>query len=161
MTWKKLLKSKEGSFFFIQIRSDSKSVFSQSCPVTLWAYRKRVATARQLRGECSTTQDKGRSSVRKKRLYGGMTGCLIGHGPIKRWCPDLMYCCEMTCETNYMQQLWFINNPVAQQVSGIIVPIFRIAGPYITAYGFQHLMCWLESWKAGRPSGSPRFQPAH
>jgi len=35
-------------------------------------------------------------------------------------------------------------------VSGTIVSIFRSAGPYITAYGFQHLMCWLESWGVGR-----------
>ena len=28
------------------------------------------------------------------------------------------------------------------------MPIFRSARPYITAYGFQHLMCWMESWEA-------------
>ena len=38
-----------------------------------------------------------------------------------------------------MQQLWFINNPMSQYVSGIIVPIFRRASPYITAYGFSAL----------------------
>jgi len=42
-----------------------------------------------------------------------------------------------------------MNNPLAQHVSGIIIPIFRSARPYITAYGFQHLMCWLVSWGAG------------
>ena len=34
-------------------------------------------------------------------------------------------------------KLWFINNPLAQHVSGIIMPIFRSARPYVTAYGFQ------------------------
>ena len=52
---------------------------------------------------------------------------------------------EMTCETKYMQQLWFINNPLAQYVSSTIIPIFKSARLYITAYGFQHLMCWLVS----------------
>jgi len=56
----------------------------------------------------------------------------------------------MTCETNWMQQLWFINNPLAQHISGIIMPIFRSARPYMTAYGFQPLMCWLVSWEAGK-----------
>jgi len=28
--------------------------------------------------------------------------------------------------------------------------IFRSTIPYITAYSFQHLMCWLESWEAGK-----------
>jgi len=37
-----------------------------------------------------------------------------------------------------MQQLCFINKPLAQRVSGTILPIFRSAKPYITAYGFQH-----------------------
>jgi len=49
-----------------------------------------------------------------------------------------------------MQQLLFIDKPFAQHVSGTIMPILRSARPYITAYGFQHLMCWLESWEAGR-----------
>jgi hypothetical protein len=49
-----------------------------------------------------------------------------------------------------MQQLWFINNPLAQHVSGIIISIFRSARPYITAYGFQHLMWWLVSWGTGK-----------
>jgi len=44
----------------------------------------------------------------------------------------------MTCETNWMQQLWFINNQLAQHVSGITMPIFRSARPYITPHGFQH-----------------------
>ena len=35
-------------------------------------------------------------------------------------------------------KLWFINNPLAQHVSGVIMPIFRSARRYITAYGFQH-----------------------
>ena len=48
----------------------------------------------------------------------------------------------MIYETNLMQQLWFIDKPLAQHVLGIIVPIFRSARPYITAYGFQHLSCW-------------------
>jgi len=30
------------------------------------------------------------------------------------------------------------------------MPIFRNARPYITAYGFQHMMCWLVSWEAGK-----------
>jgi len=42
-------------------------------------------------------------------------------------------------------KLWFIYNPLAQHVSGIILPIFRSARPYITANGFQHLMWWLQS----------------
>jgi len=37
-----------------------------------------------------------------------------------------------------MQQLLFINTPLAQLVSGIIMSIFRSASPYITSYGFQH-----------------------
>jgi len=49
-----------------------------------------------------------------------------------------------------MQQLWFINNPLAQHVLGIIMPIFRSTWPYITAYGFLHLTCWLVSWGAGQ-----------
>ena len=39
---------------------------------------------------------------------------------------------------------------MTQNVSGTIVPIFMSARPYITAYAFQHLMCWQESWDAGR-----------
>jgi len=58
--------------------------------------------------------------------------------------------CEMICATNLMQQLRFISQTLAQHVSGTIVPIFRSARPYITAHGFQYLMCWLESWEAGR-----------
>ena len=54
------------------------------------------------------------------------------------------------CETNLMLQLWFINQPLTQHVSGIIMPIFRSARPCISAYGFQLLMCWVESWEAGR-----------
>ena len=30
------------------------------------------------------------------------------------------------------------------------MPIFRSARLYTTAYGFQHWVCWLESWDAGR-----------
>jgi len=30
------------------------------------------------------------------------------------------------------------------------VPFFRTARLYTTAYSFQHLKCWLESWDAGR-----------
>ena len=30
------------------------------------------------------------------------------------------------------------------------MPIFRSARLYTTAYGFQHLKCWLESWDARR-----------
>jgi len=48
---------------------------------------------------------------------------------------------EMAFETKYMQQLWFINNPLAQYVSGTIMTIFRSARLYITAYGFHNLMC--------------------
>jgi len=47
-------------------------------------------------------------------------------------------------------RLWFINNRLTQHVSGIIMPIFRCAIPYVTAHGFQHWMCWLESWEAGK-----------
>jgi len=50
---------------------------------------------------------------------------------------------EMICETNLMQLLWFINQHLAQHVSGTIMPIFRSARLYMTAYGFQHLVCWL------------------
>jgi len=57
---------------------------------------------------------------------------------------------EMDCESSLMKQLWFINQPLPQHISGTIMPIFRIARPYITAYGFQHVMWWLESWEAGR-----------
>jgi len=39
---------------------------------------------------------------------------------------------------------------MTQYVSGTIVPIFRSARLYTTAYGFQHLKCWLKSWDAGR-----------
>jgi hypothetical protein len=39
-----------------------------------------------------------------------------------------------------MQQSWIINSPLAQHVSGTIMSIFRSARPYVTAYGFQHLM---------------------
>ena len=39
---------------------------------------------------------------------------------------------------------------MTQHVSGTIVPIFRSARLYTTAYGFQHLKCWQESWHAGR-----------
>jgi len=39
---------------------------------------------------------------------------------------------------------------MTQHVSGTILPIFRSARLYITAYGFQHLRCWQESWDAGR-----------
>ena len=56
----------------------------------------------------------------------------------------------MICETNLMQQLWFSKQPLAQHVSGTIMSFFRSAGPYITAYGFQHLMCWLVSWEASK-----------
>jgi hypothetical protein len=38
-----------------------------------------------------------------------------------------------------MQQLWFIDKPITQHVSGSIVPIFRSTRLYTTAYGFQHL----------------------
>jgi len=37
-------------------------------------------------------------------------------------------------------------NALAQHVLGI----FRSARPYITAYGFQHLVCWLVSWESGK-----------
>jgi len=56
----------------------------------------------------------------------------------------------MICETNLIQKLRFINQPLAQHVSGTIMPIFRIARPYIIANVFEHLMCWLESWEAER-----------
>ena len=38
-----------------------------------------------------------------------------------------------------MQQLWFIDKPITQHVSGTTVPIFRSARLYTTAYG------WLQS----------------
>jgi hypothetical protein len=37
-----------------------------------------------------------------------------------------------------MQQLWSIDKPITQHVSGSIVPIFRSVRLYNTAYGFQH-----------------------
>jgi len=37
-----------------------------------------------------------------------------------------------------MQQFWFINQPLAQHVSGTIMPIFMSARSYISAYGFQN-----------------------
>jgi len=49
-----------------------------------------------------------------------------------------------------MQKLRCINKPLTQHVSGTTVPIFRSARPYTTANGFQHLMCWLESYDAWR-----------
>jgi len=49
-----------------------------------------------------------------------------------------------------MQQLRFIDKPITQRVSGTIVPIFRSARLYTTAYGFQRLKCWQEPWNAGR-----------
>jgi len=39
---------------------------------------------------------------------------------------------------------------MTEYVSGTIVPILRGARLYNTAYGFQHLKCWLESLDAGR-----------
>ena len=36
--------------------------------------------------------------------------------------------------------VWFINKSLTQHVSGTIVPIFRTARLYTTAYGFQHLI---------------------
>ena len=51
----------------------------------------------------------------------------------------------MICCTNYD----LLIKALAQHFSGTLIPIFRSARPYITAYGFQHLMCWLESWGAG------------
>jgi len=57
-----------------------------------------------------------------------------------------------------MQQLRFINNPLAQHVSGIIMTIFSSARPYITAYGFLHLMCWLVSWEASTSSAEKHMQ---
>jgi hypothetical protein len=49
-----------------------------------------------------------------------------------------------------MQQIRFINDPLTQHVSGTIMPILRSARPYIAAYFFQHLSCWLEPWGAGK-----------
>ena len=43
-----------------------------------------------------------------------------------------------------------IDKPITQHVSGTIVPIFSSTMLYTTAYGFQHLKCWLESWDSGR-----------
>jgi len=48
----------------------------------------------------------------------------------------------LICEINLIQKLWFINQHLAQHVSGTIMPIFRSARLYITAYGFQHLLRW-------------------
>ena len=42
----------------------------------------------------------------------------------------------MICETNLMPQSWFINQPLAQHVSGTIMPIFTSARPYTTVYGY-------------------------
>ena len=68
-------------------------------------------------------------------------------------------------------KLWFINNPLAQHVWSIIMPIFRSARPYVTAYGFSALDVLagvLGIREAGRVHcahgllpGFPRFQPAH
>ena len=55
-------------------------------------------------------------------------------------------------------KLWFIVNPLAQHVSVIIMPIFRSVGPYITAYGFQHLMCSLVSWELLEAGRMPIFR---
>jgi hypothetical protein len=44
------------------------------------------------------------------------------------------------CEYTWIGNGKVENNPLAQHVSGIIMPIFRSARPYITAYGSQHLM---------------------
>ena len=44
----------------------------------------------------------------------------------------------MTCVTNWMQQLWFINNQLAQHVSGIIMSIFNNAKIFITAHILKH-----------------------
>jgi len=41
---------------------------------------------------------------------------------------------------------------MTQYVSGTIVPIFKSARLYTTAYGFHHLMCWLETWAAASRS---------
>jgi len=49
-----------------------------------------------------------------------------------------------------MQQLWFIDKPKNQNISGTIVLIFSSARLYTTAYGFQHYVWWLESWGVGR-----------
>jgi len=61
----------------------------------------------------------------------------------------------MICATNLMEQLCFINQPLAQHVSGTIMPIFRSARPYITAYGFQHLMCTVCTRPASRLPKTP------
>jgi len=47
-----------------------------------------------------------------------------------------------------MQQLQFIDKPMTQHVSGTIVPIFRSAILYTTAYGFRHLK--VLAWVLGR-----------
>jgi len=47
-----------------------------------------------------------------------------------------------------MQQLSFIDKPITQNVSGTIVPIFRSAKLYTTAYGFQHHCAHLQECKA-------------
>jgi len=55
---------------------------------------------------------------------------------------------EMICETNLMQQLWFINKPLTKHVSGIIMPIFRSSRTYITPCltaskdSNQRIKCW-------------------
>ena len=55
----------------------------------------------------------------------------------------------------------FINNPLAQYVSGISMPIFGTARPYVIAYGFQHYMCRLESWEAGKQAVCTHTDCAH
>jgi len=67
----------------------------------------------------------------------------------------------MICETNLVHQLWFINQPL-DHVSGTIIPIFRSARPYITAYTALNVLAGvLGSLGAGPPPGFPRLQPAH
>ena len=41
------------------------------------------------------------------------------------------------------------------------MPIFGIAGTYVIAYGFQHQMCWLESWEAGKQAVCTHTDCAH
>jgi len=52
--------------------------------------------------------------------------------------------------TNFMQQLWIIDKPMTQHVSGIIVPIFRSARLYIWFSAFKVLAGVFGCWQAGR-----------
>jgi len=55
----------------------------------------------------------------------------------------------MICKTNLIQQLSFINKPLAQHFSGTIMLIFRSSRPYITTCltGSQDSSLHIKKWK--------------